>query len=139
MDKQGLVIGRSDAITPLEQFEPGTTEIELKENWITGHSSIGLIKMWRHRWILVWQKVDGKEKCALIASNGCFIEFNEEGDLVATKRNAEEVIKARSLDSFSYKQGHKLEMEEFVKFLFVHYLHLSHLEKRRSSLENQEF
>jgi hypothetical protein len=41
----------------------------------------------------VWQNVDGKEKCAIIASNGCFIEFNEEGDLVATKRNAEEVKK----------------------------------------------
>jgi len=58
--KEGLVTGRAEAITPLEQFEP------------------------------VWQNVDGKEKCAIIASNGCFIEFNEEGDLVAMKRNAEE-------------------------------------------------
>lgn len=60
VDKAGIVNGRSEAITPLEQFEP------------------------------VWQEVDGIQKCAIIASNGCFIEFNEEGDLIANKRTAEE-------------------------------------------------
>jgi hypothetical protein len=40
---------------------------------------------------LVWQEKDGIQKCAIIASNGCFIEFNETGDLIANKREADEV------------------------------------------------
>jgi len=58
--KSGEIMGRSDAITPLEQFEP------------------------------VWQETEGKTKCAILAANGCFIEFNDEGDLIAENRTASE-------------------------------------------------
>jgi len=60
VDKSGIVTGRVEAITPLEQFEP------------------------------VWQEVEGIRKCAILAANGCFIGFNEEGDLVAKSQVAGE-------------------------------------------------
>ena len=50
VDKSGLVTGRVDAITPLEQFEP------------------------------VWQEIEGITKCALLAANGAFVGFNAEGN-----------------------------------------------------------
>jgi len=58
VDKTGLITGRVDAITPLEQFEP------------------------------VWQELEGKTKCALLAANGAFVGFNAEGDLVAKEQTA---------------------------------------------------
>ena len=44
-----------------------------------------------HFYFSVWQEVEGISKCAIIASNGCFIEFNEEGDLIAKNRTATDV------------------------------------------------
>ena len=63
VDKSGIVTGRVEAITPLEQFEPGENIIFNTDVSIT---------------ILVWQEVEGIRKCAILAANGCFIGFNEE-------------------------------------------------------------
>jgi len=37
---------------------------------------------------LTTKEIEGITKCALLAANGCFVGFNEEGDLVAKASNA---------------------------------------------------
>ena len=42
------------------------------------------------RWSCMSSPIEGITKCALLAANGCFVGFNEEGDLVAKASNAGE-------------------------------------------------